>query len=68
MNRIAHGVFFFSHRRRSNDPFSITGNFILKFQPWLVKVNSKVFGPELGPVLEKLELAAVEQVRRRLQP
>merc|ERR1711871_1669171 len=38
------------------------GDFILKFQPWLVKVNSKVFGPELGPILEKLELAAVEQV------
>merc|ERR1711871_1765110 len=38
------------------------GDFILKFQPWLVKVNSKVFGPELAPILEKLELAAVEQV------
>merc|ERR1711871_1104364 len=38
------------------------GDFILKFQPWLVRVNAKVFGPELAPILEKLELAAVEQV------
>merc|ERR1711871_1119021 len=38
------------------------GTFIKNFQPWLVRLNSRIFGPVLGPLLEKLELAGIEAI------
>merc|ERR1711871_27414 len=36
------------------------GTFVKNFQPWLVKLNTKIFGKRLGPILEKLEMAGIE--------
>merc|ERR1711871_455159 len=38
------------------------GTFVKNFQPWLVKLNTKIFGKRLGPILEKLEMAGIESI------
>merc|ERR1711871_1930118 len=53
---------FKSFAKNARKVLKSIGTFVKNFQPWLVKLNTKIFGKRLGPILEKLEMAGIESI------